>query len=359
MNKKKIWLKIGVAFIFITICSVSFVLLSYLMRPITTSRKNICGFYAEEKNSLDVVFVGGSVCYTSWEPLRAWNEWGFTSYNFAIDAMQPQVIKYALEEIKKTQSPELYVIDLRPFQYGDVVGKQDTEINMERVAPFRNFVDNIKYSSNRFWAIENGAPKLEEKWTYHFDIAKYHSGISTFLNIQNWQYIFNEKSLYTKGFEGYAEAIEFEPFDVRGVTDSMQLGVELNLIFEDLLEYCSQTEMRVLFLVYGYGSSPEDQQKYNYMKTLITDKGFDYLNMNEYLYEMQLDFMTDYHDADHVTVLGADKYTNFLGVYLTENYDLPDKREDVAYMQWNKDYLRWNSEMEVLRDNLEIANGKD
>lgn len=352
MSKKKVWLKIVVAFLFIGICLVSFVLLSYLMRPITTSRKNICGFYAEEKDSLDVVFVGGSVCYTSWQPLTAWNECGFTSYNLAIDAMQPQVIKFALEEIQKTQTPKLYVIDLRPFQYGDVIGWEDVEINMERVAPFRNFVDNIKYSSNRIAVIENYAPKQEEKWTYHFDIAKYHSGISSLLSVENWSYIFNEKKLYTKGFECHSESTEFEPFDVRGVTGEIQLSEELNRIFQELLEYCRQKEMNVLFLVYGYGSSPKDQQKYNYMKNLIEESGFGYLNMNEHLFDMGMDFKTDFHDADHVTLLGADKYTDYIISYLEENYELPDKRTDKTYAQWHEDYQRWNSEMEIIRENL-------
>ena len=352
MNNKKIWLKIVTVGIFILVCCISFVLLSYLLRPVTTSRKNICGFYAEDSNSLDVVLVGGSVCYTSWEPLNAWNQYGFTSYNFAIDALQPQVIKYTLEEIRKTQSPELFVIDLRPFQYGDLIGDQENEINMERVAPFRNFSDNIKYSKNRFLAIEEGAPASEEKWTYHFDIAKYHSGLNSFLNFENWQYIFNEKRLYTKGFDGYEEANAVSVLDVRGITGELALEAEVDAIFEELLEYCKQNDLEVLFLVYAYGSSEADQKKYNYMERRIEEYGFGFLNANKHLNDMQLDFERDFHDVDHVSLLGADKYTKFLAEYLTEQYDLPDKRNEEEYGQWNEDYQIWNSEMEVIREDM-------
>ncbi len=353
MKNKKIWLQIGAAVLFVGVCCISLVLLSYLMRPITTSRRNICGFYAEEQNSLDVVFVGGSVCYTSWEPLAAWNDYGFASYNFAIDALQPRSIKYALEEIRKTQSPQLFVIDLRPFQYGDVIGKAENERNIDRVAPFRNFIDNIKYSKNRFDAIEAGSPSGEEKWTYHLDIAKYHSGLNSFLNKENWQYILNEKELYTKGFTGYDEVMEIETFDARTITGELPLGTEVNQMFEELLDYCKENELQVLFLVYGYAGSEEDQKKYNYMKNPILENGFGYLNMNEHLFDMQMDFAVDFHDVDHVTVTGADKYTAFIGEYLKANYDLPDKREDVDYKQWHADYARWNSEMDIVREKLE------
>ena len=95
---------------------VSLKFLSYLYRPVTTSRMNVCGFYAEPENSLDVVYVGGSACYRYWEPLKAWKDYGFTSYNFATDAIQPQVIKYILEEIQKTQKPFLNFSALKILQ---------------------------------------------------------------------------------------------------------------------------------------------------------------------------------------------------------------------------------------------------
>ena len=157
---------------------VLFVLLSYILRPVTMNRQTLCGFYAED--CLDVMFVGGSCCYCTWQPLQAWSDYGYTSYNFASDAIQPQVVEYAIKESERYQNPELYVIDLRPFQYGDIV--DDGEMRMDRVAPFRNFVDNIKYSYNRYELINRYAPASEEKWTYHFDIAKYHSNFNNLFN---------------------------------------------------------------------------------------------------------------------------------------------------------------------------------
>ena len=57
-----------------------------------TTRK-IQGFYAEEKNSLDFVFVGSSQMFTSVVPAVLWEEYGITSYDFGANE-QPMYLSY-------------------------------------------------------------------------------------------------------------------------------------------------------------------------------------------------------------------------------------------------------------------------
>lgn len=340
-----------------TICCVVlfgliFVLLSYVMRPVTNSRKNLCGFYAEKNNSLDMVYIGGSACYAFWEPLAAWNEYGFTSFNLATDAMQPQSIKYAIREALQSQSPQVFVIDLRPFQYGDLLNTEENVINMERVAPFRNVADNMKYSKNRVQLIREGAPAQEPQWTYLFDIAKYHGSLINLINPENWKYIFNSKKLYSKGFVYYEDAAPIIFEDTRDVTVETPLEEEINTLFIDLLEYCRQEDLEVLFIVHAYNNSVADQQKYNYMKRIIEEYGLDFLNVNDFFYEIGFDTLSDFRDTNHVNLLGADKYTSFLASYLKEHFVFNDKRQDTQYVGWNRDYEKWMEETEAVRNKL-------
>ncbi len=331
---------------------ISFVLLTYLLRPVTNSRKNLCGFYAEADQSLDMVYIGGSACYAFWEPLSAWEEYGFTSYDFAVDALQPQSVKYMLKEIRKTQAPQLYVIDVRPFQYGNELNEEENVINMKRVAPFRNLSDNMKLSANRVELIRQWAPEQEEEWTYQFDIAKYHSNLQALISLENWNFIFNQKYLYTKGFDYYTQMnpVSFE--DMRGVTAELPLEEAVDTLFVDLLEYCKEEGLQVLFIVHAYCNTDTDQQKYNYMEKKIGEYGFGFLNVNDYFYEIGLDTETDFQDVNHVNLLGADKYTDFLADYIDKNYDLPDKRKDSGYVRWNRDYIRWQEETEIVRKQM-------
>ena len=351
MDKKcSKWVNVIWIVVFLVCFVVLFVLLSYLYRPVTTSRKNICGFYAEQENTLDMVYVGGSACYVYWEALAAYEKYGFTSYNFASDAIPPQVIKYCMEEILKTQSPELFLVDLRPFQYGDLYDEETSVENYKREAPLRNVTDNLNYSVNRAKMIENCVEG--ETVAYHFDIAKYHSLLISLVTPRNWDYITNRHSLMTKGFHPCKaiEALSVE--DVSHITEKQPLSEEMDFLLMDLLEYCREKEQKVLFIVHAYQISQEDQKKYNYMEEKISAYGFDYLNTNDYVKEMGLDFSTDFYNRDHVNLLGADKYTDFLGEYLTRRYVLPDRRQDTAYSQWSQDYREWNREMDEIRETL-------
>ena len=122
----------------------------------------------------------------------------------------------------------------------------------------------------------------------------------------------------------------------------------------ELLEYCKNKEQKVLFIVHAYQISEEDQKKYNYMEERIAEYGMDYLNTNDYAEEIGLEPSADFYNRDHVNLLGADKYTKFLGGYLVRNYTLPDKRNDAAYRRWSQDYKEWNSRMEEIRETLRL-----
>lgn len=327
--------------IFVFSLLVSIVLLTCLLRPVTAARRNICGYYAEPKDSIDVVFIGGSVTYYSWQPLLAWKEFGFTSYNFCVDALQPQVIKYMMTESQKTQTPKLFVIDIRPFQYGNLYNQEENIQNMYRVAPFRNFSDNMKFSKNRYELIECCAPSLEEKWTYHFDLAKYHSNWKSFICADNWKYILNEKKNHSKGFSYYEDANPIVFQDTTMVRETQELDDKVKAYFVALLNYCKTNNLEVLFLVSPYGNSVDDQKKYNYMENQIDSYGFDFFNANDYTYEMGLDFYKDYYDFDHMNICGSDKFTKYFAQFLDEKYNFADKRESEEYESWNEDYDVW------------------
>jgi hypothetical protein len=52
--------------------------------------------------------------------------------------------------------------------------------------------------------------------------------------------------------------------------------------------------------------------------------------------------MTDCNDADsHLNASGAKKVTDYLGAYIGEHYNIPDRRPDAAYSSWNDAYTSY------------------
>ena len=69
--------------------------------------ENIYGFYAEPKNSLDMVMIGPSEVYTGYAPALAWEEYGLKSCNLSIGAVPCNMYKSIVTEITKRQKPKL------------------------------------------------------------------------------------------------------------------------------------------------------------------------------------------------------------------------------------------------------------
>ena len=332
------------AVVFFAIFLAIFIRLSYILRPYTgnASRKNLCGFYAEENNSLDVVFIGSSSVFAFWIPFQFWNEYGAASYNFAAAQFPVQLTRPCIEEIRKTQNPDLFVIDVRPFAYAEATFGTDSQIpNMYNDAAFRNVADNMKYSWNRQMAIDQGLPKEYDRLPYVIDFIKYHTEWDHLADMEAISYIWNSKKNKWKGYYTVNRIQSQEITDYSGETSRKPLSENLDSVLSDLLEYCKKNELEVLFLVNAYNQVSSQKATYNYIEDRIASYGYCFLDANDKMDEIGLDPRTDFYDRYHVNYLGAEKYTAYVGKYIMDHYQLPDHREDAAYREWEEAYEAW------------------
>ena len=335
-----------VCVLLILLLVLSLIPVSYLVRKTGADRKTVTGFYAEEPNTLDVVYIGGSACYVFFQPLRAWSEYGFTSYNFAHMSITPEAVKYYIKEVRKTQDPKLFVIDLRPFQYGDLIqpNTEDTPYYRHE-ASIRNGTDNMPYSKNRIDLIDASVPDASERLPYYIDLIKYHSRWWTIpynfissLRSGDWSffdYADNARKNELKGYY-FADAMNaVTHIDYSHITERADLSEPIRAIFIDLLDFCRDESVNALFVVHAYNQEEGHQQEFNTMEEILASYGFPYLNCCDHWEEIGLDETTDFVDAFHVNVFGAEKYTNFLAGYICGHYALPDHRGDAAFQEWD------------------------
>ena len=341
-------------FIFLVIICLLIVWLSYLLRPIDVYRTVISGYYAEPKDTLDAVYIGGSVCFKYWMPLTAWNEHGYTSYNFSTDALPPQLIKYYVTEALKTQSPRLFIIDVRPFEFGDVKIAKDLTY-MYREAALRRGIDSFNYSLNRADMIKNCVPDEQLKLEYYFDIIKYHANFDQ-LSAESFRYSFNKRKNYTKGYTVLAERADVVKNDFSDISELKPITPNMEGLLIDLTDHLERLDIKALFIVAPYPIYVENDQKvHNYMGEIITERGFDFLDCNKCYDDIGLDFETDFYDNNHVNVLGALKYTQFLSGYLHDRYEFEDKRNDPAYASWHEDYRLFSKDIDKAAGEIVFA----
>lgn len=343
-NKGK---KIIGCMVFLCLLGIVFMKITYLFSETGREREAILGI--KEEGPLDMVYVGASAAYTSWQPLKAWNDCGFTSYTYATGGLPAESLKHYMEEVLKTKNPELFVVDARTFLLWDE----------NATAKIRYGSDSMDYSLNRFSLVKDfldyrTVEEKDDRLSYYLQIVKYHSNYKSVLaGEENWNLIHNRKSSKYKGwtFMEYHAPLEV-PQDFE--TDQCEeLREENRRILDNLLAYCREKELRVLFVVYPYAIGKEDQKQYNTMKRVVEEAEFDFLNANLYYEEMNLDFQTDFNDRNHLNCFGAEKYTEFLEKYLIENYSLPDHREDQEYASWNDLYIEFKADEKATKANVQ------
>lgn len=333
------------------LCIILFVFsrVTYLFREVSLSRNNITGF--DKEGDLDVVCVGASTVVEYYQPLTAWNEYGYTSYAYGTLYGQMELFWRYMDRVLETQNPELFVVDLRMM----------TTLTEEGVYEqgLRFWSDSLPIlSPDRYLSLYDyfkihslNETEKQSKVSYYIDIAKYHMNDSALASPDNWKYMDNQGNAKYKGYEISSIHHFFEKPTVDREEKAELSQIQYEVLYQ-LLNYCKEKDLNVLFVVCPYVVQEEEQQVYNTMKDIVTSYGYRYINANEYYDEIGLDFQTDLKNINHVNCVGAEKYTRFLADYITKNYEIQTHREEEGYAQWNNDYDTFAIELEKEKEKV-------
>lgn len=317
----------------------TFMFLTYLFRDTDTDRLRILGLKQEKE--LDMIYVGSSssICY--WQPLKAWNDCGFTSYTFATNSLQADSSEYYIREAMRTQDPTLFVVELRSYvAWSDEVydlGLRNGSDSMSLFSPVRwKYIHDYMQKRTDTEEVDVGS--------FYFDIAKYHTETQRLGDDKQWEYSSNKAVFPNKGwewFEQYDRLDEPTGFltDERG-----EVPLKCQQALENLLTYCDEKQIEVLFVVSPKVLDKEEYAIYNSLKDIVVSRGYQYLNTNECYNEMGLDFSKDFFNVNHTNCFGAEKYTQFLADYIVEHYKMPNHLDEQEYAQWSEEYKRFAKE---------------
>lgn len=292
--------------------------ISYVMRMNGDTKDRFAGFYAEKLDSIDVLMIGSSTVSTSFIPAYMWDKYGFTSYPMSSNSQRTKAIKYLIEEGLKYQDPDLIVVELRTF-----VASYEEQAKDE--GHIRETVDNMKYSVNRVKAINALTEEFEDKYTFYFDIFKYHSNYGLLLTPSEWKkFDFADKNVL-KGYELRNTQEKYREKDGNRKADAycynMQpIDEKQEAVLRDLLEYAQNKELNVLFV-----ATPRDHDEIYegnmcYIKEIINEYGFEMIDTNERFEELGFDYRYDMNDGAHTNIWGAVKVSDYIGKYIKENY---------------------------------------
>jgi hypothetical protein len=194
-------------------------------------------------------------------------------------------------------------------------------------------------SRNRFDLINEIIPK-GKRLEYYFDLFYYHGNTDV-----NYDYVFNKYPNVNKGYSHLPQQVSFQEADYVISDEVIPLPDVDNAYFTSLLEELKDFDGEVLFLELPlfYTQDLAATCGYSeYMERTVRKYGYDYLDLSKVKDDIGLDSQFDYSlDYLHFNTLSAEKITDYLSQYLSENYELTDHREDTAYENWQSQYEYW------------------
>ncbi len=383
--KKKLYITRAIRIIALGLCVLACTLLlqRFVLVHYDGNRMRLDGYYLEEKDSLDVVFIGASDCYASFAPGLAYEKFGITSFSYATASATAGAAKTMVKEVMRTQNPQKIVIEINAFLYGFD--------NENKVSSVRNYIDNVPFNENKLEYLQSGAvpvdpskveqfnqpviestkeeaqstdnteptaPEVEQPTVpvtddlveYYLPIVKYHGTWNDYPE-PSGKYLTQMVTQHTDGatkLKGYrTQTAKFTPDPEYPCINNtlaknnkkLALIPEYDAMLREFLQFLKDEKIdNVLFI-----RTPHmvDKSTYGRFKRaneaggIIKSYGFDYIN-----FERDPETLAytgdDYYNMDHLNIYGANKFTNYFGTILTEKYGVkPTEKSDKQKANWD------------------------
>lgn len=301
-------------------------------------------YLAEERDTIDVLFLGNSNMYRAFNPIQLWQEQGITSCDIGMPGSNTVELYRKAVDFMKYQKPKMIVVEtdcmfdgVNVFDAnGNLIVSKSTKIESkvkERMDAYKNSFDNLDD------AIMSGV-------SYRWPLMKYKY---RWKRIKSRDFT-DEKGKYKFVAKGYVNGVEKKPFKYgatyMGVNDGSTADISSNsdIYIKKLNELCKTNDCQLVLVSVPCGKY-WNWQKHNAAQKFADENNIKFLDFNV---ETQLipEFSWKNCSRDggtHINGKGAKYVTHAMGRYLVEQCDMkPSNLTAKQKAAWNKDVKSFN-----------------
>lgn len=301
-------------------------------------------YLAEERDTIDVLFLGNSNMYRAFNPIQLWQEQGITSCDIGMPGSNTVELYRKAVDFMKYQKPKMIVVEtdcmfdgVNVFDAnGNLIVSKSTKIESkvkERMDAYKNSFDNLDD------AIMSGI-------SYRWPLMKYKY---RWKRIKSRDFT-DEKGKYKFVAKGYVNGVEKKPFKYgatyMGVNDgsTAKLSSNSDVYVKKLIELCKANNCQLMITSVPCGKY-WNWQKHNAAQKFADENNIKFLDFNV---ETQLipEFSWKNCSRDggtHINGKGAKYITHAMGRYLVEQCDMkPSNLTAKQKAAWNKDVKSFN-----------------
>lgn len=303
------------------------------------SKKKLARFF-QEQAGFDVLFTGISHMETGVSPMELYNDYGITSFNFGESGARLPFAYWTLRNALDYCSPKLVVIDVRRIDLEDKEADPYVRTNFD-------YFPLTKTKAEAVWDLFDG---FEDRLSYLFPLIAYHDRWQELRrsDFGNIQYRIDNGTFYY----GKAELAVFDPVHHSYVEPELvyKPGAVGEEYLRRMIELCQGKGIEVLLVELPFPGTRRDQRFANSVQAIADEYGVNFLNYHHI--EGVVDYDTDMTNQTHVNDSGMHKTTYSIGRFITDHYDLPDRRRDSAYASWTQQYNKKFTEYKYKRIGL-------
>lgn len=286
-------------------------------------------FYQLKEDTVDVLFVGSSHVYYSVNTCQLYDQYGMASYLMASPGQPVWIGYYLLEEALKTQKPQLIVYDVYTLYRNETeAGSWECLIGMK---PSLTKWNAIK-------AVNEEGPLMDAAGAF-FSFPYYHTRYAE-LTRQDFEDV---KMLRYHGYKPDFHVIpkkqlkKWEHIDRTGFDQAEPVSERTEQYLRMFIELCRDKEIPLLLVNAPYANQMlEKQQAHNYVAQIAEEYDVPFIDGNQYIDQMQIDFSEDLVEVSHLNYYGGVKYTDFLAQWIDRHYEIPDRRGEESYQEWEE-----------------------
>lgn len=319
------------AFLLVLAVAVSFT--AAVLRPRHTSYGSNWDVYGKEpRDSIDVLYMGGSAAYGGWNPAVIYAESGLTGYVMA-GSMQPASVTYwYLRQALKTQSPKLVMLEGKSLLYGEYTDYMELNIHY------------MPWGVERVMATVEGAPR--EDWlNLFFDLYTNHERWKELTAGDFKKVLFPPNASPNKGYTalngtiapGTGPDVEAMPISEE------QYQTNLNY-FKRIVELCDGEGIDLIVTINPTFRQfvPEVFERME-KDVLALSPNVRFVNWADSFEEMGLDPAQHLYDLGHLNVEGAKGFSAYTAAYLKALGYTPREQTGENRRAWDEAVEYWKN----------------
>lgn len=298
----------------------------------TTSSYN--QFYRIKRNTIDVIFLGSSVCVNAFSPQEIYNDYGIRSYNLGSEQQSIFLSYFWLKEALRFQSPQVVVLDLR-FLYN--YHPEDAINTTEGLT--RKCLDPMKWSNVKAEAVNDlcSLDSDQSELSYYLTNIRFHTRWSSLT--ENDMVLSESQHSELKGYSAIAEygPESYATFDLGDPNNYEGFDPHPHMLeyLDRTVELCKKNNIKLVLV--SLPGNPINDAIHNNLTKYALDNNVDYYNFCE----------TSYYEAigaelpkesvyGHENLWGSIKMSKYMGKLLAETYHVAAVQDS----QWEetKDY---------------------